>query len=367
MTRFQLLVCIALLFFQKLAAQPTDTLRLIFAGDIMGHEPQIRTAQTGKGEYDYTPCFRYVKPLLERADLAIGNLELTLPGKPPYTGYPMFRSPDALAEALKISGFNFLVTANNHSNDARGMGVRNTLTTLRRLDFWQTGTFKNQQERDAMYPLLVAKKGFKIAFLNCTYGTNGMPTDPPTVVNLIDTVQLMQDLAEARAQQPDCVIAIMHWGIEYQLRENAEQRALAKFLIAHGADLVIGSHPHVVQPIRREAATSPDGQQREALVVYSLGNFISNQTQPHTDGGILFQVDLTKKRDVPGATVGAYGYLPVWRYIHRWKGKTTFFVLPVARLEADPTLFERMAPEARQKMLAFAEALRKRLDCPEAQ
>lgn len=353
------------LFSQTLAIGQTDTLRLLFAGDIMGHAPQIKSAETGKNQYDYTPCFRFVRPLLERADLAIGNLELTLPGKPPYTGYPMFRSPDALADALNRAGFDFLVTANNHSNDSRGPGVTHTLDALRRLDFLQTGTFKNQQERDAMYPLIVYKNGFKIAFLNCTYGTNGMPTDPPTIVNLIDTVQLANDLVAAQAQRPDFIIAILHWGIEYQLKENEEQRGVAKFLIGHGADLVIGSHPHVVQPIKRETALTPDGQLREALVAYSLGNFISNQTQPNTDGGILFQMDLWKKRGRRGAELGDYGFLPIWRYIHHSGGKTTFFTLPVARLEQDPDIFPNMAPSARAKMLAFAEGVRKRLVCPE--
>ncbi|MCB0574727.1 MAG: CapA family protein, partial [Saprospiraceae bacterium] len=135
----------ALFFLLLTAALPaqTDTLRLLFAGDIMGHTPQIKSAEkTPNKQYDYTACFRYVRPIIESADLAIGNLELTLPGKPPYTGYPMFRSPDALAEALKEAGFDILVTANNHSNDSRGAGVISTINTVRGLGFQQTGTFK---------------------------------------------------------------------------------------------------------------------------------------------------------------------------------------------------------------------------------
>jgi poly-gamma-glutamate synthesis protein (capsule biosynthesis protein) len=181
----------------------TDTLHLIFAGDIMGHSPQIISAERVKNkEYNYNPCFEYVKPFLERADLAIGNLELTLPGKPPYTGYPMFRSPDALATALKSAGFDILVTANNHANDSRGLGVHNTVQTVRDLGFLQTGTFKDQRDRDANYPLMVYKKGFKLALLNYTFSTNGIPTEAPTIVNLIDTVQIKADLQEARARKP---------------------------------------------------------------------------------------------------------------------------------------------------------------------
>lgn len=345
----------------------TDTLRLIFAGDIMGHAPQIASAQVVKNtKYDYEPCFKYVKPILEQADLAIGNLELTLPGKPPYTGYPMFRSPDDLARALKGAGFDILVTANNHSNDSRGLGVANTAQTLRDLDFLQTGTFINERDRSAHYPLMVYKHGFKIALLNYTYGTNGVPTDPPTIVNLIDKDQMAKDLAEAVARKPHFIIAVMHWGLEYQLTENAEQRDIAKFLISNGADMVIGSHPHVVQPIRKERVAMPDGSEKEALVVYSLGNFISNQQQPNTDGGILFQVDLLKKKGSPEVRVGQHGIIPVWRYIHKAaNGKTTFFAVPVARSENNPDLVPGMPLTSQNAMLKFAEGLRKRINFKE--
>ena len=280
--------------FGSLFAQ-TDTLRLLFAGDIMGHIPQIKSAEVVPGKkWDYTPCFKYIKPLLEKADLAIGNLELTLPGKAPYTGYPMFRSPDALAHALKDAGFDLLVTANNHSNDAHGLGVANTVKTLRTVGFQQTGTFTDAKDKGTRYPLIVYKNNFKIAFLNYTYDTNGVPTQAPTLVNLIDTAQMADDLREARARKPHYIIAVMHWGIEYQLKENAEQRRLARFLIRNGADMIIGAHPHVVQPLRMESATLPDGIRKEVMVVYSLGNFIGqNELVPKipADGYERFRAD----------------------------------------------------------------------------
>lgn len=362
-----LIIASVLFLLPTLLSAQTDTLRLIFAGDIMGHAPQIKSAEVVAGKkYDYTPCFKYIKPILDRADLAIGNLELTLPGKPPYNGYPMFRSPDDLATAIKEAGFDLLVTANNHSNDSRGPGVVSTINTLRAMGFQQTGTFKNATDRGATYPLMVYHNNFKLAFLNYTYGTNGVPTDAPTIVNLIDTVQMGKDLAEARARKPHFIIAVMHWGLEYQLKENAEQRQIARFLIRNGADMVIGSHPHVVQPIRTESVAMPDGSVKKAIVVYSLGNFISNQQQPHTDGGILFQVDLLKQRGSPKITTANAGIIPVWRYIHKAaNGKSTFYALPVARLEKNPDLFPGMADAARAKMKQYVDALRKRIDYPE--
>lgn len=367
-TRLLLLLCTATgAFFLPAASAQTDTLRLLFAGDIMGHAPQIQSAERVKNkEYDYTACFQYIRPVLESADLAIGNLELTLPGKPPYTGYPMFRSPDALAKALKEAGFDILVTSNNHSNDSRGPGVVNTLETVQKLGFQQTGTFRDARDRNQRYPLMVYKNGFKIALLNYTYDTNGIPTEPPTIVNLIDTAQMAADLAEARARKPHYIIAIMHWGIEYQLKENAEQQRIARFLIRNGADMIIGSHPHVVQPIRSERVVMANGATKEALVVYSMGNFISNQRQPYTDGGILFQVDLLKTKGSPAVRIGRQGYIPVWRCIHKpAAGKATYYALPVSRLERHPELFNGMAPASRAAMLKFAEGLRKRLNYTE--
>lgn len=363
--RKQLALLTAFCISLSLSAQ-TDTLRLIFAGDIMGHAPQISSAQTAPGQYDYAPCFKFVKPILETADIAIGNLELTLPGKAPYTGYPMFRSPNALATGLKTAGFDLLVTSNNHSNDAHGLGVTNTIETLRKEGFLQTGTFKNQRDRDALYPLMIYKNGFKIALLNYTYDTNGLPTEAPTLVNRIDNAQMAADLAEARARKPHYIIVVMHWGLEYQLTENAVQREQAKFLIQNGADMIIGSHPHVVQPIRTERVTMPDGSMKEALVVYSLGNFISNQQQPNTDGGILFQVDLLKQKGSPEVHIGEHGMIPIWRYIHKAaNGKTTFYALPVSSVERNADLVPGMPLSAQNALLKFAEGLRKRLKYPE--
>jgi poly-gamma-glutamate synthesis protein (capsule biosynthesis protein) len=279
----------------------------------------------------------------------------------------MFRSPNALAVALKEAGFDVLGTANNHSNDGRGSGLVATLQILRDLGILQTGTFENQRRRDTFYPLMIYKDGFKIALLNYTYGTNGLPTDPPTIVNLIDTVQIKKDLAEAVARQPDFIITFMHWGLEYQLQENAEQQKLARLLVAHGADMVIGAHPHVVQPVKWVSTRDAKGKERKALVVYSMGNFISNQQKPHTDGGIMFQFELVKNKGVSKAQLGSYGYIPVYRYVHKpATGKSTFYALPIARLEQEPDLFPNMSASARAAMKAYAEGVRERLNnCPE--
>lgn len=338
-----------------------DTLRLLFVGDVMGHAPQISSAEVSPGLYDYNHCFQFVKKEINEADLAIANLELTLPGKPPYSGYPMFKSPDALAQALWNTGFDVLVTANNHSNDGRKTGVIKTIETVRKIGFAQTGTFLNKLDRDLFYPLIVYKNDFKLAFLNYTYGTNGVPTDTPTIVNLIDTTLIAQDIQEAKARKPHFIIAVMHWGLEYQLTENKDQRALAIFLLKNGVDLVVGMHPHVVQPVRKEYINDKNN-----LVAYSLGNFISNQQQPNTDVGLMLQVDLVKKAQDIKAELCNYQTIPTWRYIHKPANqKPKFYVLPHRLLESWKSEFPGINPTELHKMKMNLEAVQKRIGPPE--
>ena len=342
----------------------TARLNLLFVGDIMGHGPQIRSAEVVKNElYDYIPCFKLIHPILDQADLAIGNLELTLPGKPPYQGYPQFRSPNELAYALRVSGFDMMVTSNNHSNDAGKIGVINTISTLKNYGFYQTGTFKNSEEKELFYPLIVYKNGFKLAFLNYTYGTNGLSTKEPTVVNMIDTTLIKSDLKLAQQLNPDAIIVVMHWGLEYKSIESSKQKILSKQIFGWGADLIVGSHPHVVQPIKQDSILQNDGSLKKVVVAYSLGNFISNQTKPNTDGGIMFETELIKDLKTGKVSLGENRYIPVWRYIHKdAKGKATYQVVPVSAFENDKTNILEMTEKNKKAMKNFATKTRNHLN-----
>ncbi|MEM6316850.1 MAG: CapA family protein [Bacteroidota bacterium] len=349
------------LFCSTIASAQSDSIKLLFVGDIMQHEPQIKAAEKVRHKsYDYESCFRYVKPIIERADLAIGNLEVTLPGKPPYKGYPQFRSPDDLAKGLKVSGFDILVTANNHSNDAGRTGVINTIETLKSNGFHQTGTFKNAAERAAFYPLIVHKKNFKLAFLNYTYGTNGIKTRLPAIVNYIDTALIKEDLAVAKSRNPDFTIAIMHWGKEYKLVESKKQRQLTQWLFQNGADVVIGAHPHVIQPIK--VLSDATFQSTYPLVIYSMGNFISNQTKPNTDGGIMVEMTLVKNTETATTRLLDHHYIPVWRYVQKdSKGRRKYFAVPVSAFENGNEQYLKMRSKDRAAMRAFARKMRKHL------
>lgn len=295
---------------EKIVATTEDSitpqkLTLLFAGDLMQHKGQIDAARQADGTYDYADCFRLMKEEIGKADIAIGNLEVTLGGAP-YTGYPAFSAPDEYLTAIKDAGFDVLITANNHCLDRRRKGLERTLCMLDSLQMPHTGTFTNREERDKHSPLLLEQNGFRIVLLNYTYGTNGIPVTAPNVVNYIDKSVMEKDIQASRALNPDALIACMHWGIEYQSLPSKEQISLADWLIKQGVTHVIGSHPHVVQPmeLRTDSVT---GQQH--AVVYSLGNFISNMSARKTDGGLLFKLELTKDSIT---RVSNCGYSLVW-------------------------------------------------------
>lgn len=303
--------------FSDSLGQESRRLTLVFAGDIMGHDTQIESARAmGGGTYDYSSNFKYISEYISAADIAVGNLEVTLAG-PPYKGYPAFSSPDELALELKRSGFDILVNANNHAIDRRKKGLERTLYVLDSIGIIQSGVFKDPADRNARYPLVVEKNGIRVAMLNYTYGTNGIKVTSPNIVNYIDTVQIHLDLLKAKTAEPDFIIALMHWGLEYERKENSSQQKMAEFLFKNGVNAIIGSHPHVVQPIRL--------YNDENLVVYSMGNMISNQRKRYTDGGIL--VDITLEKGDRTSLV-EYNYLPVWVHKRQTAKGTAFQLIP---------------------------------------
>jgi len=331
----KVLFFLAGLFFQlPVHAQDTTRLTLLFTGDIMQHDTNIAAAYNPvTGKYDYSACFEYVAPIIQSADLAIGNLELTLAG-PPFKGYPQFSSPDALAAELKRTGFDVLVTANNHSVDRRRKGLERTTQVLDSLQILHTGTFKDSAERANAYPLIIVKNGFRLSLLNYTYDTNGIPVTKPNIVNLIDTVQIKKDLQAARRQNSDAIIVFMHWGLEYQSLPDKTQKKLAELCFREGAKMVIGSHPHVLQPMEWR-------QEKDQFVVYSLGNFISGQRPRYRDGGAMLWIDLQKvsKDDVSFTSIRKAEYELAWVQKSITQ-KKDFVMLPFRYFESDSTFIE---------------------------
>ncbi|MDH5610367.1 MAG: CapA family protein, partial [Cyclobacteriaceae bacterium] len=272
-------------------ADTTETVSLLFIGDVMGHGSQINAAyDSTTGTYDYEPVFEKIKPVIAAADFAIANLEVTLGGTP-YKGYPTFSSPDELALACKNSGIDALVTANNHSCDRAKKGIVRTLDRLDSLQIGHTGTFRDSLERDSSNLLILTKGSIRLGMLNYTYGTNGLPIPSPTVVNLMDTAQMKLDIIRSKSDSLDKLIVFLHWGLEYQSSPSKSQEKLGQWLFENGVDIVIGSHPHVLQ---RMDYFEKNDSVPERFIAYSLGNFVSNQRVQKRDGGALVALELTK-------------------------------------------------------------------------
>lgn len=328
--------------------QQEQGLSLLFVGDIMGHQSQINAAfDENTGKYNYDTCFKHIAPVLSKADVTIANLEVTLAGWP-YAGYPRFSSPDELAVAMKNAGVDIMVTANNHSCDRGKPGLERTIRVLDSLEIRHTGTFMDAESRESKYPLLIEKNGFRIALLNYTYATNGIPATFPNIVNLISKETITQDLAKAKTMQPDHIIVFMHWGLEYKQHPSKYQKEFYNLCKNNGADLIIGSHPHVVQKMEFHV-----GQENPHLVAYSLGNFVSNQRTSPRDGGALLQVNLLKKDSV--SQIKDAGYYLTWVYPPKINGRKKFYILPIARFESRPSFFD--SPSF-NKMKSFAEGSR---------
>ena len=294
----------------KSKSKPDTVFTLLFGGDMMGHLQMINSAYNyPKEEYEFDHWFQFVSPYIKSCNWAIANLEVTLAGKP-YTGYPQFSSPDAYAVSIKNAGFDALVNANNHSQDRGKLGLERTIRILDSIDMIHTGTFKDTTQFNKNYPLIVNVAGCKIAILNYTYGTNGLLVTHPNMVNMIDSIAMINAIFKAKSLGADLIIPIMHWGIEYQTVENENQILIAKLLAKHGANAIIGMHPHVVEPIKNIKVKSIDNDSISIPVAYSLGNFVSAQTNRYCDGGIMIRLTCKRKNDKVEIT--NFDYLPFW-------------------------------------------------------
>ncbi len=285
-------------------------------GDIMCHNSQYKDAYiSSEKTYDFSYVFEDIKNYISEADIAVGNLETTFAGKEVgYSNYPTFNTPEQLAYNLKDFGIDVVSTANNHCMDKKFSGLVSTLRYLDDAGISHTGTNATAEDQNKI--LIKDVNGVKIAFLSFTYGTNGIPipSDKPFAVNLIDDNLILKQLSLAKAQNPDLICASMHWGIEYQTKPNSEQKRLANLLFTNGVDIILGSHPHVLQPIEKKTITLNDGSTKDCFVIYSLGNFMSGQTKPNTRNSIILNMSFTKNGETGKTTIDSVSYVPIYMY-----------------------------------------------------
>ena len=288
--------------------------RLVFGGDLMQNLPQVNAARNRNGGYDYSESFQYIKPIFEQADLTFVNLEATLNASGRYSGYPLFRSPLELADAMSNTGIDVALMANNHVFDGGKQGVLTTLSMLDSLGIRHTGVFTDSHDFHAHHPLYFQVNGLRLALLNYTYGTNGLPTPEGIYINRIDSLVIIRDIAQIDRRTTDGVIVFFHWGNEYSRQPNAEQKSLADLCHRHGVEIVIGSHPHVIQPISFQEEA--DGSIRN-VTVYSLGNLVSNQRERYQNGGIIVAIDVLKEHNQPLSLKPLY--IPIWVKLPKYR------------------------------------------------
>lgn len=285
-------------------------------GDIMCHNSQYKDAYNSTtGSYDFSYVFTDIKEYINSADISIGNLETTFAGKEKgYSNYPRFNTPEQLATNLKDVGIDVVSTANNHCMDTNYTGLVSTLKYLDEAEIGHTGTNETLEKQKEI--LVKDINGIKIAFLSFTYGTNGIPIpkDKSFAVNLIDEDLILQQIKLAKQEEPDLICANMHWGIEYQLKQNPEQEKLAELLFENGVDIILGSHPHVLQPMEKKTIKLEDGTTKNCFVIYSLGNFMSGQTKENTRSSVILNIDITKNGESGKTVLNKVEYIPIYMY-----------------------------------------------------
>ena len=297
--------------------QPKDiTINMAVIGDIMSHESNFKDAyDADKKTYDFSYVFEDIKDYIQSADIAIGNLETTFAGADVgYSGYPTFNTPEKLAQNLVDLGLDVVSTANNHSLDKRYAGIESTLNELDKVNLSHTGTYRSAEEQNTILTKNV--NGINIAFLSFTYGTNGIPVPKGKeyCINLIDEKLMLDQITKAKELNPDLICVSMHWGEEYKLKQNKTQEQLADFLFKNGVDIILGSHPHVLEPMEKRTITLDDGTKKDGFLIYSLGNFMSGQVIENTMNTIILQLQITKHVNDGKITIDSVNYVPIYMY-----------------------------------------------------
>lgn len=341
-------------------ANKDPELTLIMVGDILLHTPVAESGVQQDGSYDFTALFANVRDEVEAADLALVNQEVILGGTAlGITGYPSFNAPFELGDALVEAGFDVVLHATNHTLDKGKKGVTNCLS------FWEDKYpqitvigINESQEAQEDHIFVYEQEDIRVAVLNYTYGTNGipMPSDMPYAVNLLEEKKVTADIAKAKTRS-DFIIVCPHWGTEYQLVPSAEQERWTQIFLENGVDLVIGTHPHVIEPI--EWVRDDNGN--EMLVYYSLGNFVnwtSSSGKGIANRMVGGMAEITLAREPEGdVAVKSYGVEPIVCHLGEGaNGVTTYFLSEYTEeMASQNAIIEQDAAFSRQYCLDLCE------------
>ncbi len=332
-------------------------------GDVMPHDAILDSVYDPQTEsYDFRPVLAPARSYLAEADYAVANLETRLAGaEAGYTGYPVFNSPLSLGYALKMTGIDLVATANNHALDQGWEGLVGTLDRLDSIGLASVGTYRSAKERSR--PFVVDIRGIKVGFLNYTEWLNGLSLPEgheDYAVSMLDVDIVAQDAALARMWGADVVIALLHWGDEYERQPNENQVELAEEIRSRGVDVILGSHPHVVQPIEH-VFEYENWRMKDKYVAYSLGNFLSAQRERYRDSGLMAYVHI-EKRGLRTYVTGL-SYLPVYVQVTPGESSEQFRVLPVL-LGSQPDTDIELTADDEERMTAIWQEARDMLYRP---
>ena len=301
-------------------------------GDTLCHNTQYWDAYNKQtGIYDFSYVYDDIRSYTEASDITISSLETTFAGEDRgYSNYPTFNTPDSLATALKGIGIDIISTAGNHALDYGYSGLCRSIDVLNNAGLSHLGTYKSAEEQEQI--LIKDVKGVKIAFINYTYGTNGIPvpSGKEYCVNLIDKELIKKQIAQAKEAKVDMIVACMHWGTEYRTTANSEQKELADFLFKNGVDVIIGNHPHVLEPMEKRTVTLDDGTIKDCFVVYALGNFTADQREEITRDSAILNLTITKNSDGK-ISIDKVNYVPIYMYKNKNISTKKFKILDIEK------------------------------------
>ena len=271
--------------------------------------------------YNFAHFFGNIKYFTQTSDLTIANLETNFAGSDAsYQGYPKYNTPESLAKTLKNIGTDVVTCASNHSFDYGTSGIKSTIETLDNADISHVGIYNSEKERNSL--LIKYSKGIKFAILNYTYGTNvSIPEDVHYSVNITNRDLMLSDIEKAKSQNADIIIACMHWGGLNSNTPNENQTSTTDFLFKNGVDIILGTHPQVLQPMEKRTVTLDDGTKKDGLVIYSLGSLIPDQYKDEYRNSILLNINLTKHKDSGTVTIDAVRYLPINFYKFNYESR----------------------------------------------
>lgn len=312
------------------------TFTLTSLGDTLCHNTQYWDAYNSKtDEYDFSYVYEDIKNYTLSSDITIGSLETTFAGKEKgYSNYPTFNTPDSLATALKDIGVDVVSLAGNHALDYGYTGLCRTIDVFNNIGLSHLGTYKTAEDQEKI--LIKDVKGVKIAFINYTYGTNGipLPSGKDFCVNLIDKDFIKKQINQAKEQNVDMIVACMHWGTEYRITANSEQKDLANFLFENGVDVILGNHPHVLEPMEKKTITLQDGTTKDVFVVYAFGNFTADQRDEITRDSAILNLTITKNSDSK-ISIDKVNYVPIYMYKNTNVSTHKFKILDIEKTIKD--------------------------------